>query len=217
MENKRNNLKYLIKKSNETKKGISEKLGINPRTLTRWERGETNIPSDKAQLLANYFGVSVNHLLGGEIDEYSFFTGLGRELFSLLTDEEKETLNNEPTLEEYFISLAWDRMLKRGNIEPEEIQKISNKLNSDIGEQDIKADEMVEQLQLKFITDIDKIKLIKSDILVSIRFIENIRDNLTEGTIKPFSYAWKMENISNELIDLLNQIEIRENELKSKL
>ncbi|MFV8211848.1 helix-turn-helix domain-containing protein [Streptococcus pluranimalium] len=61
---KKNRLTELIKESNLTKKEIAKKLNVNPVTITRWERGDNPIPSDKAQSLSAIFDVNVNYLLG---------------------------------------------------------------------------------------------------------------------------------------------------------
>lgn len=59
-----NRLKELRKEKKLTQKELAEKTNIPYRTLQRWENGETDIKSDKAQALADYFGVSVGYLLG---------------------------------------------------------------------------------------------------------------------------------------------------------
>ena len=67
-----NNLKQLRKKHGYTQKELSEKISIPLRTIQNWENGVRNIKPDKAELLANYFGVSVAYLLG-YTDEIDFF------------------------------------------------------------------------------------------------------------------------------------------------
>ncbi|QLB49655.1 helix-turn-helix domain-containing protein [Streptococcus sanguinis] len=59
-----NKLKELRKSRKKTQKEISEDLNIPYRTFQRWENGESNIKPDKAQQLADYFGVSVGYLMG---------------------------------------------------------------------------------------------------------------------------------------------------------
>lgn len=75
------------------------------------------------------------------------------------------------------------------------------------------ADEQTKEFGLKEITDIEQLKELKSDALIALKFIESIRNSLTIGVIKPYSYPWKMEEISNILLDLLTTIERREQEL----
>lgn len=59
-----NKLKELRKERNLTQKELSVETGIPYRTIQRWENGETTIKQDKAQALADHFGVSVGYLLG---------------------------------------------------------------------------------------------------------------------------------------------------------
>ncbi|HFI0648156.1 TPA: helix-turn-helix domain-containing protein [Streptococcus suis] len=95
-----NKLKELRKERNLTQKELSVETGIPYRTIQRWENGETTIKQDKAQELADHFGVSVGYLLGysdfreeneliEKIDETDFFgdgelTENGKEFFSSL-------------------------------------------------------------------------------------------------------------------------------------
>lgn len=61
-----NRLKRLRKEKNETQYTLAELLSVNEKTISRWENGESNIKPDKAQQLADIFGVSVGYLLGYE-------------------------------------------------------------------------------------------------------------------------------------------------------
>lgn len=61
-----NRLKELRKDKKLTQDKFSQELNINLRTIQRWENGENQIKPDKAQQLADYFGVSVGYLLGYE-------------------------------------------------------------------------------------------------------------------------------------------------------
>lgn len=59
-----NRLKELRQEKKLSQKEIANFLGVNEKTISRWEKNESTIKSDKAQKLADYFGVSVSHLLG---------------------------------------------------------------------------------------------------------------------------------------------------------
>ena len=59
-----NRLKELRKEKKLTQKELAEKTDIPYRTLQRWENGESQIKPEKAEKLANFFGVSIAHLLG---------------------------------------------------------------------------------------------------------------------------------------------------------
>lgn len=45
-------------------KGLSQQIGVHYRTLQNWENGKTHIKPEKAEQLADFFGVSVGYLLG---------------------------------------------------------------------------------------------------------------------------------------------------------
>ena len=59
-----NRLKELRKEKKLTQKELAKKADIPYRTLQRWENGETDMKSDKANELAKLFNVSVSYLLG---------------------------------------------------------------------------------------------------------------------------------------------------------
>lgn len=45
-------------------KGLAQQIGVHYRTLQNWENGKTHIEPEKAEQLADFFGVSVGYLLG---------------------------------------------------------------------------------------------------------------------------------------------------------
>ncbi|MDN5012750.1 helix-turn-helix domain-containing protein [Streptococcus sp. SN3] len=155
--------------------------------ISNWENGKHNIKPEKAQQLADYFGVSVGYLLGydtvGGILELSALVQSGK----LSIDE----------------------------IEDKEIQESIRKHIATIQKTvDEEAQDRSEETYLRFITDLEKLKTLKSDMLVAIRFIENIQNNLRHDIVKPYSYAQEMDKIIFQLLDLLDRIEQRENELR---
>ncbi|MFM0785521.1 helix-turn-helix transcriptional regulator [Streptococcus suis] len=77
-----NRLKILRKEKGETQDQVAEVAGVSKRSYIYWENGERQIKPDKAQKLADHFGVSVGHLLGFE-------------------DNLKEALKNLENSEEY--------------------------------------------------------------------------------------------------------------------
>lgn len=66
-----NRLKELRKEKKLTQKELAQNIGAGLRTIQTWENGESQIKPDKAQQLADFFGVSVGYLLGFNIDEVS--------------------------------------------------------------------------------------------------------------------------------------------------
>ena len=61
-----NRLKELRKEKKLSQKEIAKEMSISEKTLSRWENEESQIKPEKAQQLADYFGVSVGYLLGYE-------------------------------------------------------------------------------------------------------------------------------------------------------
>ena len=59
-----NRLKELRKEKKLTQQELADIIGVTKRTYIYWEKGERIPKSDKAQQLADYFGVSVAYLLG---------------------------------------------------------------------------------------------------------------------------------------------------------
>mgnify|MGYP000542738157 FL=1 len=59
-----NRIKELRKKKKVTQQEVAEAIGITRRGFQKWENGESQIKSNNAQQLADYFGVSVGYLLG---------------------------------------------------------------------------------------------------------------------------------------------------------
>ena len=59
-----NRLKKLRQEKKLSQKELAENIGVHYRTLQNWENEESQIKPEKAQQLADYFGVSVGYLLG---------------------------------------------------------------------------------------------------------------------------------------------------------
>ena len=110
-----NRLKKLRQEKKLSQKELAEILSVHYRTLQNWENGESQIKPEKAQQLADYFGVSVGYLLGYEEIPDLLLDEIANDLNRRLTKDEKEDLENHPELTEYYLDLAWERMLKNGN------------------------------------------------------------------------------------------------------
>ena len=57
-------LKELRQEKKLTQQELANEIGVTKRTYIYWEKGERQIKPEKAQQLADYFGVSVGYLLG---------------------------------------------------------------------------------------------------------------------------------------------------------
>lgn len=65
-----NRLKELRKEKKLTQKELADKINVSKITVLRWENGERQIKPDKAEKLADFFGVSIAHLLGYEDNDF---------------------------------------------------------------------------------------------------------------------------------------------------
>lgn len=61
-----NRLKQLRKEKGLTQQEVADEIGVTKRTYIYWENGENQIKANRADELADYFGVSVGYLLGYE-------------------------------------------------------------------------------------------------------------------------------------------------------
>lgn len=59
-----NRLKELRKEKKYTQAQIAELMDVNVKTISRWERGEFEIKSAQAKMLADFLGVTPAYLLG---------------------------------------------------------------------------------------------------------------------------------------------------------
>lgn len=71
MKKPENRIKQLRNEHNPklTQENLANEMGVTKLTISRWENEEVQIKSDKAQELADFFGVSVAYLLGYSGDE----------------------------------------------------------------------------------------------------------------------------------------------------
>lgn len=90
---KMNRLKELRKEKSLTQKNLADEMGVTKRTIIAWENGERDIKSEKAQQLADYFGVSVGYLLGYENDK-ELRTAITRDVAHLSPSELLDYLSN---------------------------------------------------------------------------------------------------------------------------
>lgn len=59
----------LLQKYNVTTYKVSMETGISQSSLSAWKTGKSNLKQDKLELLADYFGVSMDYLMGRESEE----------------------------------------------------------------------------------------------------------------------------------------------------
>lgn len=93
-------IKELRKKKKVTQQEVAEAIGVTRRGFQKWENGESQIKSNNAKQLAEYFGVSVGYLLGYEMN------------LKESQEKLKEFNSTLPTLEE-FDKLLFKKQEKR--------------------------------------------------------------------------------------------------------
>ena len=64
----------LREQKNVTVYAVSKATGITTTTFTNWKKGKYTPKPDKLQLIADYFGVSLNYLMYGEEPEMSKYS-----------------------------------------------------------------------------------------------------------------------------------------------
>ena len=124
-----NRIKELRKQKKVTQEEVAEAIGVTRRGFQKWENGESQIKPDKAQQLADYFGVSVGYLLG--YSEYrELEKALDKTIFSnypdvetFLTQEIKELIG-ERTKDFYeYIDKQFYESYKNTAVPPEIVVK----------------------------------------------------------------------------------------------
>lgn len=61
--------RQLLEKNGITPYKVAKDTGISPSTLSDWKTGRSTPKTDKLLKIANYFGVTIEYLLGSESNE----------------------------------------------------------------------------------------------------------------------------------------------------
>lgn len=123
-----NRIKELRKKKKVTQQEVAEAIGITRRGFQKWENGESQIKSNNAQQLADYFGVSVGYLLGYDDVPKELIDELELQLDHVLTPTEKEDLENNPELRNHYLSIVRNRLLYN---QRKEVEKTAQAFDKD--------------------------------------------------------------------------------------
>lgn len=84
------NFEMLCKRDNVTPSKVSKATGISTATFTSWKQGKYTPKQDKLQLIADYFGVSIDYLMTGKEPEFSSKTAKIDAQLTNMSDELKE-------------------------------------------------------------------------------------------------------------------------------
>lgn len=123
-----NRLKELRQKKGYTQEVVAKAMGVTRRGYQKWENEESQIKPEKAQQLADYFGVSVGSLLGYDEFPKELIDELELQLDHVLTPTEKEDLENNPELRNHYLSIVRNRLLYN---QRKEVEKTAQAFDKD--------------------------------------------------------------------------------------
>lgn len=64
-----NRIRELRKKSRLSQQALADQIGVFRNTISNWETGYSQISLENAKKVAEYFGVTIDYLLGSEWDQ----------------------------------------------------------------------------------------------------------------------------------------------------
>ncbi len=64
-----NRIRDLRKKSRLSQQALADQIGVFRNTISNWETGYSQISLENAKNVAEYFGVTIDYLLGSESDQ----------------------------------------------------------------------------------------------------------------------------------------------------
>lgn len=157
-----NRLKELRQEKKLSQKELAENIGVHYRTLQNWENGESQIKPEKAQQLADFFGVSVGYLLGYE--SLDIILNMSRNGEFKNHDEKKEMINSLAFVEGYLESLTGNkRFIKKVFESPDALDVLPSVYNLLLQKKEREA-----LLLVGFLTLGEKEKTILLDLLESL-------------------------------------------------
>ena len=155
-------------------------------TVSNWENNKHAIKQDKAELLAEFFNVSVPYLLGYE--EEPLLEDIAQELSSYITKDEWEIIHSDPAQEEYYMSVAWDRMLEATRAP---LNNVSDPILSTNVYKDIETE-----------TDLETLDSLISDTLLAKRILDSLQNRVLSSDIKNSQeYSQEIEKVISWLND----------------
>ena len=177
-----NRLKELRKEKKLSQKEMALELHTPLRTYQRWENGESQIKPDKAQQLADFFGVSVGYLLGyATVDDVMELTT--KVMTNQIRLEDISDKNTRRAVSDYI-------ELNKG-LEPNQpFTTDYSMLNA-----------------IEKINDIKLVDEMMTDSMLAYRVLDRLRNYMMEsGIIKPGSYNWEIERVMSWLIDFNDEL-----------
>ena len=65
----KNRIRDLRKQSRLSQQALADQIGVFRNTISNWETGYSQISLENAKNVAEYFGVTIDYLLGSESDQ----------------------------------------------------------------------------------------------------------------------------------------------------
>ena len=67
-----NRIRELRKQSRLSQQALADQIGVFRNTISNWETGYNQISLENAKKVAEYFGVTIDYLLGSESDQTQY-------------------------------------------------------------------------------------------------------------------------------------------------
>lgn len=178
-----NRIKELRKEKKLTQQDVADAMGISRRGFQKWENGESQIKPDKAQQLADFFGVSVGYLLGyATVDDVMELT--------------TKVMTNQIRLEDIS-----DKKTRK---------VVSDYIELNKGWDPNQGPFITDYSMLNAIERINDIKLVDemmTDSMLANRVLDRLRNYMMRsGIINPDSYNWEIERVMSWLTDLNDEL-----------
>lgn len=118
-----NRLKELRKDKGLSQQALAQQIGVHYRTLQNWENGKTHIKPEKAEQLADYFGVTVGYLLG--YDDIEDLVTETEDILKKGVEEQQKARKQASSHYDYFLETIFEVLstLKEGTKENKLEQK----------------------------------------------------------------------------------------------
>ena len=169
-------IRELIEESGLTLRELEKEIGVNNATLSQWQQGRKKPHLDSLLLLAEYFNVSGDWLLGVSDTKKVDASVRGASELTRLSSKAVATLSNKPTFKPLSPEEA-EALVKSGNVE----------LRAWSDSECLLLSEMIEDGSLlKIVSNIDQyLKSMKFDKAKRQRFIETgeCEEGMTVGTL----------------------------------
>ena len=115
----KNRIKSLRQKQGKTQEELANEIGVKKLTISRWENADdVSLKQDKAQQLANIFGVSISYLLGHDDELMTFKSGAEFE------EEWKKAIDRIETKERVEKKLG--KSLNKAELDTKTLAKLEN-------------------------------------------------------------------------------------------